>query len=217
MSKPHRIDDLDLTSLVSSRICHDLAGAIGAINNGLEVLDSDDDPSMREFALNTIRNSAKQAWAHLEYSRLAFGAAGSAGSEISLSEAKRLAAAYLGEGRHSLVWNAPETAVEKNRVKLILNLIAIGQQALLRGGVISLEMSDDKADRFQIICEGNAAKLPENVQLMMPEGGTGLSDSGLTSRSIQAYFSGRIAEATGLKLEISSGEDRVSFSAEPVS
>ncbi len=216
MSKPHRLDDLDLTSLVSSRICHDLAGAIGAINNGLEVLDSDDDPSMREFALNTIRNSAKQAWAHLEYSRLAFGAAGGKGSEIALSEAKRLAEAYLGEGRHRLIWQAPEAAVEKNRVKLILNLVAIGQQTLLRGGEIRLEMQDDKADRFQIICEGEGARLPDNVQLMMPEGGTALSDKGLTSRDIQAYFSGRVAQATGLKLKISNHENQVVFSAEPM-
>ena len=45
------LDALDLSALLCSRVCHDVISPIGAIVNGLEVLEDDNDPSMREFAL----------------------------------------------------------------------------------------------------------------------------------------------------------------------
>ena len=211
MTTTRPLSDLDLTSLISSRICHDLSGAIGAINYGIEALESDDDPEMRDFALNTIRNSAKQAWAHLEFSRLAFGAAGSAGNEIALTEAKRLAEAYLGDGRQKLVFDAPEENIDKDRVKLLLNLIAIGQQALPRGGDIEVSFAANMADGFKVVCRGDGAALPPNLRILMPEAGA--EPTVIDARSIQAYFSDRIARETGLTLVTTEAADEVEFEA----
>ncbi len=222
MSSPHPLSDLDLAALIASRICHDLSGAIGAINYGVETLDGDDDPEMRDFALATIRNSARQAWAHLEFSRLAFGAAGSAGNEIPLGEAKRLAAGYLGEGRHELRFAAGEELLDKDRVKLLLNLIAIGQQALPRGGVLEVVFADDKKDGFKVICRGEGAALPANLRILLPESGdtTGVAPENgegtghnIDARAIQAYFSGRIAQQTGLSLSTTQRPDEVTLAA----
>ena len=71
-------DRLELAALLCSRVCHDLISPVGAIVNGLEVLDDDPKPDDREFALDLIRKSAKTASARLQFCRLAFGAAGSA-------------------------------------------------------------------------------------------------------------------------------------------
>jgi hypothetical protein len=49
---------------------------VGAITNGLEVLDEEGSEDMREFAMDLIRKSARQASAKLQFARLAFGAAG---------------------------------------------------------------------------------------------------------------------------------------------
>src|SRR5690606_37840998 len=40
-------NDLELAALISSKICHDLIGPVGNINNGLEILDEEDDPQSR--------------------------------------------------------------------------------------------------------------------------------------------------------------------------
>ena len=63
-----------------SRVCHDLINPVGAIVNGLEVFDSSNKEDDKEFALELIRKSAKSTSARLQFCRIAYGAAGSAGS-----------------------------------------------------------------------------------------------------------------------------------------
>ena len=76
------LDPLDLAALLCSRVCHDVISPVGAIVNGLEVLEDESDPEMRNFALELIKKSANTASARLQFCRLAFGAAGSAGASI---------------------------------------------------------------------------------------------------------------------------------------
>ena len=54
-------DMLELAALLCSRVCHDLISPVGAIVNGLEVLDDTQKVEDREFALDLIRKSAKTA------------------------------------------------------------------------------------------------------------------------------------------------------------
>src|SRR6202035_124520 len=84
-------DALELAALLCSRVCHDLISPVGAIVNGLEVLDDNPKPEDRDFALDLIRKSAKTASARLQFCRLAFGAAGSAGAQIDLGDAQNMA------------------------------------------------------------------------------------------------------------------------------
>jgi len=62
-------DALELAALLCSRVCHDLISPVGAIVNGLEVLDDNPKPEDREFALDLIRKSARTASARLTWSR----------------------------------------------------------------------------------------------------------------------------------------------------
>src|SRR3954453_9207239 len=78
------LDSLDLAALLCSRVCHDVISPVGAIVNGLEVLEHESDASMKEFALDPIRKRARQASVRLQFARLAFGAAGSSGASIDL-------------------------------------------------------------------------------------------------------------------------------------
>src|SRR5690606_664726 len=55
------LDALDLAALLCSRVCHDVISPVGAIVNGLEVLEDEKDASMQEFALDLIKKSARQA------------------------------------------------------------------------------------------------------------------------------------------------------------
>jgi len=61
MSGPIAIGALDLAALLCSRVCHDLISPVGAIVNGLEVLDEDKDEETKVFALDLIKKSAQQA------------------------------------------------------------------------------------------------------------------------------------------------------------
>ncbi len=88
---PSTLGALDLAALLCSRVCHDLISPVGAIVNGLEVLEEDKDEETKTFALDLIKKSAQQASAKLQFCRLAFGAAGSAGAQIELGDAEKVA------------------------------------------------------------------------------------------------------------------------------
>jgi histidine phosphotransferase ChpT len=91
-------DDLELAALMCSRLCHDLISPVGAIANGFEVLDEEQDQAMRDMALDIIRSNGRKASARLQFARLAFGAMGGGGDQVPLDEARRLTAGlYEGE------------------------------------------------------------------------------------------------------------------------
>src|SRR5438270_1946273 len=82
-------DNLELAALLCSRVCHDLISPVGAIVNGFEVLEEESNEETKTFALDLIKKSARQASACLQFCRLAFGAAGSAGAQIDLGDAEK--------------------------------------------------------------------------------------------------------------------------------
>ena len=135
-------DALELAALLCSRVCHDLISPVGAIVNGLEVLDDNPKPEDREFALDLIRKSAKTASARLQFCRLAFGAAGSSGAQIDLGDAQTMARGHIEDGKITISWNLPRLLLPKNRVKLLLNMLVIAQQTIPRGGTLT-----DRSDR----------------------------------------------------------------------
>ena len=96
VSGPIVISALDLAALLCSRVCHDLISPVGAIVNGIEVMEEDKGEETKAFALDLIKKSALQASAKLQFCRLAFGAAGSAGAQIDLGDAEKAVRGLFG-------------------------------------------------------------------------------------------------------------------------
>ena len=140
MSGPVVLESLDLAALLCSRVCHDLISPVGAIVNGLEVLEDDNDESTKTFALELIKKSARTASARLQFCRLAFGAAGSAGRP-DRPRRRREGRARLPRGRQDQA--RPGTCraccCPKNRVKLLLNLLLLAGQTIPRGGTLTVD------------------------------------------------------------------------------
>ncbi len=155
-------DTLELAALLCSRVCHDLISPVGAIVNGLEVLDDNPKPEDREFALDLIRKSAKTASARLQFCRLAFGAAGSSGAQIDLGDAQTMARGHLEDGKTTIVWNLPRLLLPKNKVKLLLNMLVIAQQTIPRGGVLTVDaVGEGDAMGFRVAASGLNARMPQ--------------------------------------------------------
>src|SRR5476649_235299 len=133
------IESLDLAALLCSRVCHDLISPVGAIVNGLEVLEEGKDEETKTFALDLIRKSANTASAKLQFCRIAFGAAGSAGAQIDLGDAQTIARGFLEDDKTKLAWNLPRVLLAKNRVKLLLNMLLIAGQTIPRGGKLTVD------------------------------------------------------------------------------
>lgn len=205
------LDSLDLAALLCSRVCHDVISPVGAIVNGLEVLEDDNDTSMREFALELIGKSARQASARLQFARLAFGAAGSAGASIDLGDAEQVARGLFLDDKISFVWSAPRLLFPKNRVKLALNLIMIAATAIPRGGAISVNVSGDAdACEFVIVSKGVNARIPAHSEALL----AGDSETGtVDAHGIQVYYAGMVARAAGMGVAFSIEGDEVTIRA----
>src|SRR5207342_974290 len=164
VSGPLAVGALDLAALLCSRVCHDLISPVGAIVNGLEVMEEDKNEETKAFALELIKKSAHQASAKLQFCRLAFGAAGSAGAQIDLGDAQNMAKGHIEDGKITLSWNLPRLLLPKNRVKLLLNMLVIAQQTIPRGGTLKIDpIGDGEAMSFRVTAAGLNARVPQNI------------------------------------------------------
>src|ERR1051326_3821021 len=122
------MNDLDFAALLVSRVCHDLVSPVGAVVNGLEILEDERDPAMRADALKLVASSAEQAAARLQFARIAFGAAGSAGAALDLTEIGRVVGGLLSGGKIAIEWAAANTTWPKDWAKLLMNAIVIAAE-----------------------------------------------------------------------------------------
>lgn len=204
--------DLELAALISSKICHDVIGPVGAIYNGLEILDEDDDIEAKSYALDVIRNVTEQASARLQFARFAFGAAGSAGSLIDLSTAEQISRGFVGNGKHKLNWNGLPGHMVKDKVKLLLNLVASSITALPRGGEIDVLMGGTlEKPSFLVRCRGTGARPPQYLTDFV----AGQHPPQLDAMTIQAYYTWRLASSAGMRLEILKDGADILLSAKP--
>ena len=211
MSEPS-IEALDLAALLCSRVCHDLISPVGAIVNGLEVLEEEKDEATKQFALDLIKKSARTASAKLQFCRIAFGAAGSAGAQIDLGDAEAIARGFLEDDKTKLAWNLPRALSPKNRVKLLLNMLVIAAQAIPRGGRISVDpIGSGEGMGFKVVAAGTNAKVPPHVPALLTAEG---NSEGLDAHRIQPFYAGLLAKACGIKAAMTMEGETVVVSAE---
>jgi len=158
------MSEIEFAALMVSRVCHDLVGPLGAVVNGMEVLEDERDPAMRADAIKLVTMSADQALARIQFMRIAFGAAGSAGAELDLGEIGRLIAGLLEGGKVTLEWNVPRLYWAKDWAKLLMNATLLGADCLPRGGTVTVEANPDPAvPGFRIRAVGVNARVTEEV------------------------------------------------------
>jgi histidine phosphotransferase ChpT len=144
-----------------------------------------------------IRKSAKTASARLQFCRLAFGAAGSAGAQIDLGDAQAMARGHLEDAKTKITWNLPRVLLPKNRVKLLLNMMVIAQQTIPRGGVLTVDqVGEGEAMGFRVAAAGLNARMPQNIADMLSSG----SSSSIDAHAVQPYYTRLLAQACGLNV-----------------
>jgi histidine phosphotransferase ChpT len=194
-SGPLALGALDLAALLCSRVCHDLISPVGAIVNGVEVFDEDKDEETRTFAMDLIKKSARQASARLQFCRLAFGAAGSAGAQIETGDAEKVSRGLLEDDKVKIAWNLPRELKPKNQVKLLLNMLIVAAAAIPRGGTLTVDPMEGAAG-FRIAASGlNARVTPATAELLV-----GSPSQTVDAHGIQPFYTGILARDCGLSV-----------------
>lgn len=164
-------DPLLLAELLCARLCHDLAGPLGAAAAGAELIeemgaDADAD------TLGLVAASAAGAAARLKFLRAALGPASESAQPAAKIE--QLARAYIEAGASSgpfsctLDWHAAPGDIDGRRARLLLNLVMLAHDSLPRGGRIRVRI--DEQAGLSAVGEGEAAALGLEVRDVLLDG-----------------------------------------------
>lgn len=191
--------DLRVVELLSSRLCHDLVSPVGAISNGVELLT---EMGPDEEALSLVGQSAQAASTRLKFYRVAYGAAG---EDLPPAELHDLMSAVLRDRHVSLTWDATAPAPHGSAgQKLALNMMALALEGLPRGGSLTVNMVA-RPGSITVEADGAGAGLPEGVRDAID---ATIAMENLTARTVQAYFTGRLAAALGRSLVVATESGR---------
>jgi histidine phosphotransferase ChpT len=198
----------DLAALLCSRVCHDIISPVGAINNGLELLD---EGGADADAMQLIRTSARNASARLQFARIAFGAAGSAGMVIDTGDAEAVATAFLRNEKPELTWSGQRALLPKNKVKLLLNLILVALAAIPRGGKIAVTLDDVETEpKFQVSASGPMLRVPPKF-LELHSGQK--PEEAIDAHAVQPYYTLLLARESGMEISIHATAEEIVFTA----
>lgn len=127
--------NLNLASLIGSRICHDLTSPIGAITNGLELLDMAGNAPAQEVEL--ISDSVDSAGARIRFFRIAYGKATQ--QMIAHTDVMRLLSDLYDEhSRFTVDWRVT-TDCTRADVQLAFLAMQCCETALPLGGTLEID------------------------------------------------------------------------------
>lgn len=206
-------DGLVLGELLCARLCHDLAGALGAIGTGVELLvDAEDAAQPSSEALDLLAGSAEVALNRFKFLRLALGGGGGAvaGTELHDLVGNFLKSSAGGSGGLDLGWTDadPATRWEVGPAKLVLNLVMLARDCLPRGGLVSVGLSRPSGHAFQVAASGRSMTLSEAVKALDAPGLHGMGPKGA-----QGYYTGKLAKRIGWSISYENSNDNLIFVA----
>jgi histidine phosphotransferase ChpT len=203
------VDPLTLTQALCTRLCHDLAGPIGAVSAGVELVGGDPAQVDAEM-LQLIANSSAAAAQKLKFLRVALG---TPASTSSLTDFKTIAEGYLASvaglsGPASVEWptdrdlDAASHAITCVTPQILANLIVMAIEVVprLRKVVISLpgrglaveaqgEISarlDPRQDLIALLADpAKAALTPKTVQALYALGLAGQGACRLVAKTTE--------------------------------
>jgi histidine phosphotransferase ChpT len=202
--------ELRVLELVCSRLCHELISPVTAVNNGMELV-ADGGADMLYEVSELLTASASEASGVLQFYRVAYGLGGQDAPPISLSEAKRLTEALLREGKVKLTWPAGEAGSDgglgRRGMKLLLNALVMGIEALPRGGTLSVVL-DPPTRAVTLESAGKGARIEAASRDALARQ---VAAEALTARNVHAYFTSLVAADAGGTLDVSEEPDRVTL------
>lgn len=196
---------IDLSSLLCSRLCHDLMSPVGALNNGVELLVDEQDPDMRDRCLELLADSARTTANKLKFFRLAFGAAGGFGEEVDTSEARAaLEGLFSSEGKIELGWMVADAKLSKGATKLLLNLALIAGDSLVRGGRLDIGAESAGGTEIAIRAEGPRIALDPAIRDALTDGAEQVE-----ARTAGAWLAQSLAAQAGGTVQLSQPSDEL--------
>ncbi len=188
--------DFRVLELLCGRLCHELISPVGAINNGVELLD-EDDPEFVKEAMTLIGQSARRAGQRLQFYRFAYGTAGGSGSAV---DARELVQGLLEGSKVRCVWPAEASALEPPWQRLALNMLVLALEMLPRGGTVTIKAAEHGVE---VAAEGDTINISDDLKSVLAGE---VAAEALSARTVHGFFTMRLAEEIGARLALTTSE-----------
>ena len=187
--------------LLNARLCHELVSPVGAINNGVELLD-DEDPDFVRDAIQLIGQSARKAGQRLQFYRFAYGTSSTA-SGSAAGNGRDLAAGLLEGGKVRCDWSPEAATLPVDWQRLACNMLVLAAEILPRGGVILVRPLRAGASGIEVAAEGESINVSPELRAALDRS-AGIEQ--LTSRTVHAYFTAALALQLGAAVALAEVE-----------
>lgn len=191
--------DPRVMELIASRICHDLVSPVGAVNNGVELMQELGDDAGDE-AIKLIADSAQQASIRLKAFRLCYGAAGT-DKNIGFKDIKDAFTDLIGAGRVQVEFeqdiSVKFSMPPRGFFKALLNLLILSEECNHGEGKLAVSSMEGNKG-IQVLVTGKNPGFRGDAEAAL-KGETKAED--LDPRSVHAYVTGRFAAWFGFTLE----------------
>lgn len=186
----------ELSELVSARLCHDLISPMGAIGNGLELLQLAGGTPGAELTL--VNDSLANALGKLRFYRVAFGPA-EAHARQSLEEAAQVTDAVFS-GRFTIAWQPGPHDLPRPLARIAYLAILCLEKSLPMGGSVRVGTGEDRIT-FEV--EGRRTQPPADLWAHVTDG-TPLPEP--RPDNIQFALLRRALVAAGQRIDVAFGE-----------
>lgn len=198
-------NDTKLAEMLCTRLCHDLTGPIGAVNNGAEFLE-EEGFDMQHEAMQLILSSAAEAVHRLQFYRQAYGRLND-GGEASLAQQKGIVEDFFSTTKITIDWpdshaDGAQVSISQKMSRLILNYLIIMSGVLIKGGKVSLRLYEDASGAKQVDIEGEGpmVKVDEDIMRVLRKEA---QLTQLSPKTAQIALTLKIAEEVGASVTIS--------------
>jgi histidine phosphotransferase ChpT len=182
--------DIRVSELLIARLCHELAGPISAVVNGVDLM-SDDDPDFVADAVRLVGTSARTASRRLQLYRFAYGPLPGEGTSSQIG--RELAQKYFETGNTRCDWPAEETrSLAWQRLACVL--VVLAAEALPRGGTVSVR---GHGAGMVVEADGDTVRLAPEVDAGLR---ADVRVESLTARGVHAHLCQRFAADLNLRI-----------------
>jgi histidine phosphotransferase ChpT len=181
-----------LTELVASKMCHDFLGPITALTQGLDMI-KDSSLAQREEGMSLLEAGIAKAQSKFEFYRYALGGSFPEG-ELELSTARQAAEAAFQTCKARLVWAQADITLPRAAMRVVLNMLMIGNDCLAKGGTVTLNAGPGEVS---VVAAGERARMRQEIA----DGLRGhFSEDGYQAMFIQPFLTSLLARQAGVEL-----------------
>lgn len=202
---------LALAQLLCTRLCHDLAGPVGAVAAGVELI-GDDPAAVDSETLGLIGSSSAAASRKLRFLRAALGLPGGSAGDLKGLLDGYLTATAGPYGAAKVQWPAP--AVQHSAAAAfgdlwapaVLNLFLLALEAMPGSRAVEMDCAAAPAS-ITVTAHATPGRAPAlREELRAAVDGTGQTP---TPKTIQAHFISQLMRAAGGTVALSASGDAV--------